>query len=143
MWDSSDLKIETIDLDDLSQTDREKLLDYYVEGGKEDPKTNKNGYYRIKGADFRCKPIRHFKMPDNTTAPYIIDNVTFQNKAKSIIFPIGVEIDSAVVRTAIQLAYKNKIISKKQRDSIQGFEILRGGNTGSKSVIANGIAFDM
>lgn len=143
LWDSSDLKIEPIDLDDLSQTDRDEFLDYYVEGGKEDPQTNKNGFYRIKGADFRCKPIRHFKMPDNTTAPYIIDNITFKNKAKSIIFPIGVELDSAVVRAAIQLAYKNKIISKKQRDSIQGFEILRGDNTVSKSVIANGIAFDM
>lgn len=83
-------------------------------------------------------------MPDNTTAPFVIDNINFKNNADSIIFPLGVELDSATVRVAIQIAYKNNLITKKkQKDSIQGFEIMRGDNSVSKSVIANGIAFDM
>ena len=143
LYDSSEINIKPEDLEDLSSTDLSEFLDYYVEGGSSAPTVDVKGNYILLNSDFRCQPIRHFKMPDNTTAPYIIDNINFQNNADSIIFPLGVELDSAVVRTAILIAYNNGLITKKQRDNIQGFEIMRGDNSISKSVIANGVAFDM
>lgn len=144
LWDSSEIKIEPNDLGDLSLTDREEFLEYFVQGGSGAPETDEQGFYVLKeNSDLRCKPIRHYKMPDNTIAPFIIDNINFKNDADSIVFPLGVELDSATVRAAIEIAYKNNLITKKQKENIQGFEILRGDNSVSKSVIANGIAFDM
>ena len=143
LWDSSNLKIESNDLVDLSITDKKEFLDYFVQGGSLSPVVDGQGFYVLNDVDLRCKPIRHHKMPDNTTAPFVIDNINFKNNADSIIFPLGVELDSASVRAAIQIAYKNNLITKKQKENIQGFEILRGDNSVSKSVIANGIAFDM
>ena len=143
LWDSSAIKIKSQDLSDLLLTDRKEFLDYYVQGGSLLPQLDNKGNYITIGTDFKCKPIRHFKMPDNTTAPYIIDNINFKNNADSIIFPLGLELDSKVVRTAIQIAFTNGLITKKQRDNIQGFEIMRGDNSLSKSVIASGIGFDM
>ncbi len=137
LWDSSEIVIKPTDLTLLSETDREEFLSYYTTG------LDSNGNYVLTGADFRCQPIRHPKFPDNTVAPYIIDNVNFQKEATSIIFPLGVELDSNVIKTAINLAYINNLITEKQRDNIQGYEILRGDNSVSKSVIANGIAFDV
>lgn len=136
LWDSSELKIVAPDLDYLSEKDKEEFISYYTTG------FNSNGVYNLKNADFRCQPIRHPKFPDNTVAPYIIDNIAFQKEADSIIFPLGVELDSNVIKTAISIAYSNKLITKEQRDNIKGYEILRGDNSISKSVIANGIAFD-
>ncbi len=137
LWDSSDIIIKQSDLSLLSEKDKEEFIEYYTSG------LDSNGNYILNNADFRCQPIRHPKFPDNTVAPYIIDNVNFQKEATSIIFPLGVELDSNVVKTVINLAYTNNLITKKQRDNIQGYEILRGDNSVSKSVIANGIAFDV
>lgn len=143
LWDSSNIKISPSNLGELSLKDKKEFLDYYVEGGSLTPEIDIQGNYVLKNVDFRCQPIRHFKMPDNSVAPYIIDNLAFKDNADSIIFPLGIELDSATVRTAIEIAYLNNLITKKQRDNIEGFEILRGDNSVSKSVIANGIAFDM
>lgn len=137
LWDSSEIKIKPEDISLLSIKDREEFLKYYTIS------VDSNNNYILKGADFRCKPIRHPKFPDNTVAPYIIDDINFQKEASSIIFPMGVELDSNVIITVINIAYNNKLITKKQRDKIQGYEILRGDNSISKSVIANGIAFDV
>lgn len=136
LWDSSEIKINGSDLSLLSDKDREEFLDYYTNG------LDSNGTYTLKGVDFRCQPIRHHKMPDNTVAPFMIDSLSYRQAADSIIFPLGVELDSNVVKTAINIAYSNGLITKKQRDNIQGYEIMRGDNSISKSVIANGIAFD-
>ncbi len=43
----------------------------------------------------------------------------------------------------LQVAKNNGLISQKQLDNIDGYEILRGDNTVHKSVIANGLGFDM
>jgi len=136
LWDSSEIKINGSDLNLLSEKDREEFLNYYTSG------LDSNGNYILKNADFRCQPIRHPKMPDNTVAPYIIDSLSFRQNADSIIFPLGVQIDSNVIKTVINIAYSNGLITAKQRDNIQGYEILRGDNSVSKSVIANGIGFD-
>lgn len=137
LWDSSEIVVKPNDILLLSNTDKAEFIEYYTNG------IDSNGNYILKNTDFRCQPIRHSKFPDNTVSPYIIDNVNFQKEASSIIFPLGVELDSNVVKTAINLAYTNKLITAKQKDNIQGYEILRGDNSISKSVIANGIAFDV
>jgi Leucine-rich repeat (LRR) protein len=137
LWDSSDIIIKPEDLNLLSGIDKEEFLQYYTNN------LDSSGNYILDNADFRCQPIRHPKFPDNTVAPYIIDNINFQREATSIIFPLGVELDSNVIKTVINIAYTNKLITKKQKDKIQGYEILRGDNSISKSVIANGIAFDV
>jgi len=137
LWDSSEIVIRSSDLNSLSDTDKAEFLEYYTNG------IDSNGYYNLKNADFRCQPIRHPKFPDNTVAPYIIDNINFQKEASSIIFPLGLELDSAVIRTVINIAYSNNLITAKQRDKIIGYEIMRGDNSISKSVIASGIAFDV
>lgn len=136
LWNSSEIRINGSDLNLLSDNDREEFLNYYTNG------LDNNGTYILKNADFRCQPIRHPKMPDNTVAPFMIDSLSYRQAADSIIFPLGVELDSNVVKTAINIAYSNNLITKKQRDNIQGYEILRGDNSISKSVISNGIAFD-
>lgn len=136
LWDSSEIRINGSDLNLLSANDRQEFLDYYTNG------LDQNGTYILKGADFRCQPIRHPKMPDNTVAPFMIDSLSYRQDADSIIFPLGVELDSNVIKTAINIAYSNGLITKKQRDNIKGYEILRGDNSISKSVIANGVAFD-
>jgi hypothetical protein len=43
----------------------------------------------------------------------------------------------------LQVALNNNLITQKEFDNIEGFEILRGDNTVHKSVIASGLAFDM
>lgn len=136
LWDSSGVKINGSDLNLLSDRDRNEFLEYYTNG------LDSNGTYVLKNADLRCQPIRHPKMPDNTVAPFMIDSLTYRQDADSIIFPLGVELDSNVVKTVINIAYSNGLITKKQRDNIQGYEIMKGDNSVSKSVIANGIAFD-
>jgi hypothetical protein len=138
LWDSSNIKIKPSDLNLLSVTDRLEFTAYYTNNNVVDVNNN----YILKNADFRCQPIRHYKLPDNTVSPYIIDSLDFKDNADTIIFPLGFELDSKVVQTAINIAYTNGLITKKQRDNIQGYEILRGDNSVSKSIVASGIAFD-
>lgn len=143
LYDSSNLNIRPSDLVNLTAKDLEEFLDYYVEGGSASPVVDGEGNYTLKDADFTCQNIRHFKFPDNTIAPFMIDNISYQKNADSIIFPLGIVLDNNVVNTMINVAYNNGLITKKQKESIVGWEVLRGDNSIHKSVIANGIAFDM
>ena len=93
--------------------------------------------------NFVCAPIRHPKLPDNTIAPFIIDNTSYKKGADSLIFPIGFNFDSKIVKIIIDTAYENKYITKKQKDKIVGWEILKGDNSINKSVKASGILIDV
>lgn len=93
--------------------------------------------------NFVCAPIRHPKLPDNTIAPFIIDNTSYKKGADSLIFPIGFNFDSKIVKVIINTAYENKYITKKQKDRIVGWEILKGDNSINKSVKASGILIDV
>lgn len=149
LYNSSAIKIKPEDLNRLSPEDKTRFLGYYTNG------VDSNGNYIWKNevkevtgdlspiTDFTCREIRHFKFPDNTVAPYIIDNEAFQKNADSIIFPLGIFLDTNVVNTMLDVAVNNGLITKKQRSKISSYEILRGDNSIHKSVIANGIAFDM
>ena len=138
LYDSSTLLIRPSDLSILSADDKTDFLEYYTEG------VNEFGAYTLKEAtDLRCKPIRHPKLPDNTVSPFIVDNINHKANADSVIFPMGVNFDSKIVQTMIEVAYQNNLLTKAQKDKIVGWEILRGDNSVHKSVTANGILYDV
>lgn len=139
LYDSSGLFIKEGDLDLLSAIDKEYFIKYYTNNGNKDI----YGNYLLKDADLTCENIRHFKFPDNTVSPYIFALPAAKVDSQSLISPLGVEIDSNAVKTMLQVAVNNKLITKKQLNNIQGYEILRGDNSIHKSVIANGIASDI
>jgi hypothetical protein len=47
------------------------------------------------------------------------------------------------VEAMLQVAYNNNLITKKQKDSVVGWEIMKGDNSIHKSVISNGVALDV
>lgn len=151
LYDSSELFIKESDLDLLSVIDKEYFLNYYTDGGDKDIYGNyiwKEEVKEVTGilapaTDLTCRPIRHFKFPDNTISPYIYADPTAKEGSQSLISPLGIEIDSNAVKTMLQVAVNNKLITQKQLNNIQGYEILRGDNSIHKSVIANGIASDI
>lgn len=92
--------------------------------------------------DFRCKPIRHFKFPDNSVSPFMYENEQ-AGFVKSIIYPIGVTVDEVVINDFLDIAVANGLITQEERDSIVSYEIFRGDRTLNKGVIAKGLAYDM
>lgn len=92
--------------------------------------------------DFSCKPIRHFKFPDNTISPFIFKNNVL-GTAETYIHPLGVSLDNEVVNTFLNLAVKTKLITREQRDSIVYFKINRGYRGVNKTVLSKGVLSDM
>jgi hypothetical protein len=138
LFDSSTLRINAPMLAEMDSSDIADFVDYYTEA------IDGDGYFILKDeTDLRCSPIRHPKFPDNTVAPFMIDNISHKDMADSVIFPMGINFDSKIVQTMIEVAYANDLITKKQKDSIVGWEIMRGDNTIHKSVIANGVLIDV
>ncbi|MEI6887498.1 MAG: hypothetical protein WCK31_04665, partial [bacterium] len=134
LYDSSELRITDTDLSILTEDDRQKFKKYFTVGVSTELNTDKT--------DFRCKKIRHFKMPDNTISPFISHEET-KPFVDSYIFPLGVTIDNEAVKAMLVVAFNNKLITQEELDNIEGFEILRGDNSIHKSVIANGLGYDM
>lgn len=138
LYDSSTLLIRRSDLSLLTESDKLDFEEYFTEG------LNFNGVYELKPTtDLRCQPIRHPKFPDNTVSPFMIDNINHAESADSIIFPMGINLDSKIVQTMIEVAYNNKFLTKKQKEKIVGWEILRGDNSIHKSVTSSGILYDI
>lgn len=137
LYDSSGLLIREIDLINISTADKTDFENYYTDGVV-------SGVYTLKSTtDLRCQPIRHPKLPDNTIAPFMIDNINHADNADSVIFPMGINFDSKIVQTMIEVAYNNQLITKKQKERIVGWEILRGDNSIHKSVTSSGILYDV
>ena len=145
LYDSSILNIKPSDLSAITAEDKLDFEDYYTDGLDIDG----NYIWKIDVArdkpvtDFRCDKIKHPKFPDNTIAPFIIDSMSYKSNADSIIFPLGISLDSNIVQTMIEVAHLNGLITKKQKNKIVGWEVLRGDNTIHKSIIANGIGSDV
>jgi len=140
LYDSSTLKIKPIDLELLSEDKKERFKEYFTEDGT----INSFGSYILKAdTDLTCQPIRHPKFPDNIIAPFMYDSESQQAFSETIIFPLGVTIESSVVVTMLEVARVNGLITQEELDNIEGYEILKGDNSIHKSVIANGLAFDM
>jgi hypothetical protein len=92
--------------------------------------------------DFTCKPIRHFKFPDNTISPFIYTNEVFDFN-ETFIHPLGVSIDSNVVNVFLNLAVKTGQITQEQRDSIVYFKVNRGTRGINRTVLSKGFLSDM
>jgi hypothetical protein len=134
LYDSSNLIIESSDFSTLQL--REKFEDIFTEGSAE-------GVYLLgDNSDLRCKNIRHFKMPDNEKAPFIT-TTTLAPLADSLIFPLGITVDEQVIVNFLNVAEKNNLISKTDRQKIKSYEIVRGNMGENRSVIASGLLYDM
>lgn len=92
-------------------------------------------------ADFRCKPIRHYKLPDNKVSPFIRTNTTASN-SESIISPLGFSIDGEIINNLLDVAVDNGLISQEDRDSIVDYKIYRADTTLDRSVVASGLVFN-
>lgn len=140
LYNSSTLKIKPSDLSDLSLEKREKFKAYFTEDGSIDGFGN---YVLKSSTNLTCQPVRHPKFPDNTVAPFMYDSESQQRFAETIIFPLGITLDSDAILTMLKVALVNGLLTQKEFDNIEGYEILRGDNSIHKSVIANGLGFDM
>ena len=140
LYDSSNLKIKPSDLEELPTELKNRFKQYFTENGN----ISSAGNYILKeDTNLTCKPIRHPKFPDNLVAPFMYGSESQQEFSETIIFPLGITVDPNVIFTMLQVARLNGLITQKEFDSIEGYEILRGDNTVHKSVIANGLGFDM
>lgn len=107
-----------------------------------------DGNYVLKeSTDYRCKPIRHFKFPDNLISPITDGNISSggQNPAfqSNKVFPLGIHIGNEVINTFLDVAVYNDLITKEFRDSIEGYEIFKGDTRLSRTVIGKGLIYDM
>lgn len=93
-------------------------------------------------ADFTCKPIRHFKFPSNRITPFMHteEMLDFQD---TYIFPLGVKIDSKIVKMFLLLSVELGYLTKEQYDNISSYTIKRGDRTIEKSILSNGLLSDM
>lgn len=136
LYNSSLLKILESDLTELSEYDKSNFEDFYTDDVQ-------NGEYTLKTTtDFRCSKIRHPKLPDNIVAPFM-NTISSAPFSETIIYPLGVKLDSEVVRTMLVVALNNNLITQEDYDNIEGYEILRADNSINKSVIASGLVYDM
>ena len=138
LYDSSELKIKDTDLSNLTSAEKTEFLNYYTTNLKDI-----NGNYILKGANFRCRKIRHPKFPDNIVSPYMTDTQGIQRFADSVIYPLGITIDNQVVKSMLNVAKNNNLITQQEFKSIVGYEIVKGDNSIHKSIIGNGLGFDM
>lgn len=141
LYDSSELEMNDSDLIGMSPNMVLEFKNYYVQG-------QQSGKYVWKQqnavplTNFACKPIRHFKFPDNRVIPFM-DDIALTDFVENRIYPIGVTIDTDVITTFLDVAVKNNLITQKQRDSVTDFELFRGDRSIHKSVIMKGIVNDM
>lgn len=137
LYNSSNLQITENNLASIPADKKADFENYFTSG-------QSFGVYILKQeTDLTCSNIRHPKMPDNMVAPFLNDNFVTQNFADTVIFPLGVSVDSSVITAMLQVALQNGYLTQKQYDNIEGFEILRGDNSIHKSIIASGLGFDM
>jgi len=136
LYNSSTLTITEDDLQALSDEQIQLFEQYYTS-------SNVAGEYNLlTSTDLRCKPIRYPKFPSNAISPFM-GTLSALPFAESLIFPLGVSLDSEVVNTFLDLAVTNNLLTQKQRDEIAGYEILKGDNSVHKSIVANTVGFDM
>jgi len=133
LYDSSGL---TIDQSDLPSSIKTEFNSIFLTNGE----LNENSV-------FKCKPIRHFKFPDNLICP-IHDGVAEksninQSFKSNKIYPLGIHIDNDIINAFLNIAAKNNLITQEFRESIKGYEVFKGDIRLNTSVIAKGAMYDM
>ncbi len=89
------------------------------------------------------QPIRYTKFPANCTSHIHNnpDNLSFSNTNK--IYPIGVKIDINEVKRILNNAVQEGLISEQEKLEIIGYNIKRANRRSNKSVVANGLIYDV
>lgn len=139
LYNSSNLLIKGTD---IPINVKEKFEEIYADLDINGVYQWKEGGEGKKNADFTCRNIRHFKFPDNAVSPFMFENI-LQPFTNSTIYPLGVTLDEEVLNSFLDIAKNNNLISLKERESIVGYEIVRGDISFDRSVIASGLAYDM
>ena len=132
LYNSSTLTIDIDDLVDLSNSQKDLFKEYYSD----------DNYTLDDRTNFTCKPIRHPKFPDNTVSPFIID-LGLPSFSESYVIPLGITLDNNVVKAFLKVAKTNQLLTKEEYNNIESYEIFKASNLANKSVIANGLAYDM
>lgn len=135
LFDSSGLKIK---VSDFSNEESAHLFeDSYVES------IGTDGSYELNNfTDFTCSAIRHYKMPENYSIPFMTEGYNREFFSARINI-LGVHLDAQVVSDFLDIAVQNRLITKEFRDSIDSYEILRGDRRISKSILAKGLMYDV
>ena len=137
LWDSSKLNVDPNKIPTQYQDEFERI---FTNNGNVDA----NGFYvlDVNSTNFQDKPIRHFKAPDNRTAP-LQDGEGKYFGAQNLIFPLGIWIDNEIINALLDVAVDSELITQEFRNRIKGYEIYRGDRRMNKSIIAKGIGMDM
>lgn len=135
LYDSSKLVIPA---DIIPIEYRAEFESYYVE-------SIDNGNYILNDqADFRDKPIRHYKFPCSNLVPFMSrpeeNPGSFQD---SVIYPIGFFISNDVINAFLDIAVLNGLLTAEERLNITSYEIFRGDRRVDKSIIAKGLLYDV
>lgn len=135
LYNASNLKVKPDDIEEEYRVDFEK---YYTTG------VGTDGYYILNNnADVTCKPIRHYKFPDNRISPFMENENVLDPFTENRIFPIGFKLDTGMIDMFLDIAVSNGMITQKQRDSITDIEFFRGDRRVHKSILYKGISNDM
>lgn len=96
--------------------------------------------------DLCGKPIRYHKFPDVKIAPIhssFTQNNTNLGTKKVRIYPIGIKLDIEDVKSILNQAVQQGLISEQQKLEITSFGIKRGNRRQNKSIIAKGLLYDV
>lgn len=130
-------KLLTITENDLSEEFRGIFESSFVES------INSEGEYILKDStNLTCKPIRHFRFPDNKVSPFMYENAQAPFN-QSIIYPLGITINENIINELLDIAVKNNLITKERRDSLIKYEIVRGDISNDRSIQASGLLYDI
>lgn len=133
LYDSTQLKI---DINKIPVRYRQEFLDKFSSG------RNVDGTVKIKDSfNLTCKPIRHFKFPDNKVSPFMV-NTTVSPFGESLIYPLGITINEDVINMFLDIAKDNNLITEEEREDIYSYEIFRGNLTTNRSIVASGLLYD-
>lgn len=125
-----------INRDDLPISIRAEFEDKFVNGISLD-----NDYTLKDNTNLVCKPIRHFRFPDNKISSFMYE-VEQSPFNQASIYPLGITIDENIINSFLDIALKNKLLTEEQRNSIVKYEIIRGDISKDRSVQASGLLYD-
>lgn len=136
LYNSSTLEINPSDIPASIKPDFETYFSNGIAGSGD--------YLLNAGTNYMDKPIRHYKFPCSVKVPFMSDYLNAPNPFnESVIYPIGFDLNPEVIRTFLDLAVKNGLITLEDRNKITKYEIFRGDRSVDKSIIAKGIMFDI
>lgn len=126
-----------INKNDLPVNIRAEFEDKFISGI-----SLENDYVLNEDTNLVCKPIRHFRFPDNKISPFMHESEQTPFNLSEI-YPLGVTIDENVINSFLNIAYKNNLLTEEQKDSIVKYEIVRGDISNDRSIQSSGLLYDI